>query len=227
MSKQKYSLICVAHPDDETIFFGGLLLRRRRHPWRVVCLTDGNADGQGKKRRRQFEKAAELLGVKEAHWWGYPDIYEKRLPVAEISARLEDMAKERMPHEVFTHGIAGEYGHPHHQDVSFAVHEAFRGQTPVHSVAYNAFPDVVVNLTEEEYALKTRILTEVYGSETSRFLHLLPATWSEGFCDLDPKEVHALYDFFAREKPLRAKDLSRHLWLAGHLKKNRNRNRPF
>jgi hypothetical protein len=227
MSKQKYSLICVAHPDDETIFFGGLLLRRRRHPWRVVCLTDGNADGQGRKRRKQFEKAASLLGVREAFWWGYPDIYEKRLPVDEIATRLDEMAKDGGLQEVFTHGIVGEYGHPHHQDVSFAVHTVFSGRVPVHSVAYNSFPDLVVNLSEKEYALKTRILTEVYGSETSRFLHLLPATWSEGFSQFDAKEVRALYDFFSTRKPLRTKDLDRHLWLADHLKKNRSRNRPF
>ena len=38
---KKYNLLGVAHPDDETIFFGGLLQVYRRRPWKVVCVTDG------------------------------------------------------------------------------------------------------------------------------------------------------------------------------------------
>jgi LmbE family N-acetylglucosaminyl deacetylase len=219
-----YYLLCIAHPDDETIFFGGLIQRKRDRPWTVVCMTDANADGQGKKRKRQFQRACQMLGVQDPQWWGYNDIFEKRLPVEEIVSRLQNLPK---PHSIFTHGIIGEYGHPHHQDVSFSVHEAFKNHPRLYSCSYNATPDLGFQLKPDEFIKKATILTEVYGSETSRFLNLLPSTAFEGFLKLDEKEVRALYDYFARDKSLRTKDLKAYAWLAKFLKSRRHQPRPF
>ncbi|HVK61154.1 MAG TPA: PIG-L family deacetylase [Bdellovibrionales bacterium] len=224
MSSSKFNLLCVAHPDDEVIFFGGLLQRRRTLPWTIVCMTDANADGDGRRRKLQFEKACRTLGAKDAQWWAFPDIYEKRLPVHDIVARLCEMPR---PQSVFTHGIVGEYGHPHHQDVSFAVHTAFKDHPKVYSSAYNAFPDFSIQLTKKEFALKTKILTQVYGSETSRFLNLLPATSVEGYLQLDPHEVRAIYDYFAHRKPLKQSSLKAYAWLSSFLKSRRQQPRPF
>jgi LmbE family N-acetylglucosaminyl deacetylase len=224
MSRQKYNLLCVAHPDDEIIFFGGLLQRRRTLPWTVICMTDANADGQGRKRRAQFEKACKIFGVKDAQWWAYPDVYEKRLPVDDIQSRLGEISK---PESVFTHGIIGEYGHPHHQDVSFAVHSAFENHPRVFACAYNANPDFSIHLTEKEFALKSKVLTQVYGSETSRFLNLMPSTSSEGYLRLDLREVKAIYDYFAHGKPLKKPALQAYAWLYDFLKSRREQPRPF
>src|SRR4051794_23596437 len=100
----QYNLVCVAHPDDETIFFGGLLLSRRKtfgsEPWVVVCATsDGNQD-----RRRQFTEACKELGVTDTHWWGFADKYDERLPIDQVVAKLKQLPP---PHEIYTHGIVG------------------------------------------------------------------------------------------------------------------------
>lgn len=223
-----YNLLCVAHPDDETIFFGGLIQRlaseAKAKPWTVVCMTDGNADGEGKKRRKQFEAACEVLGVKDAQWWGYSDIFEKRLPVDDIADRLRALPK---PNLVFTHGIIGEYGHPHHQDVSYAVHSAFHDHEKVFASAYNANPTLGIELDQKEFETKASTLMEIYGSETQRFLNLLPATGYEGFLQLSHKEVSALYDYFAHDKTLRTKDLEAYKWLTKFLKSRRHQARPF
>jgi LmbE family N-acetylglucosaminyl deacetylase len=219
-----HNLIVVAHPDDETIFFGGLMQRRRARAWTIVCMTDANADGQGKIRKKQFEKACAKQGVKDAQWWNFPDIYEKRLDTDAIAERLLSLPT---PHEVYTHGIIGEYGHPHHQDVSYAVHKAFAKHPRVFSAAYNTFPDISIQLTKKEFAKKADVLTHIYGSETSRFLNLLPATAFEGFLHLDIKEVEAVYDFFARGKPLRSRDLRAYKWLSEFLRTRRGMKRPF
>ena len=55
---QAYRLLVVAHPDDETIFFAGVIQSKRDLPWHLVCLTDGNADGRGKE--RHLELLAEI-----------------------------------------------------------------------------------------------------------------------------------------------------------------------
>lgn len=228
MSSPKYDLLVVAHPDDETLFFGGLLQRRRTRPWTVICVTDANADGFGAMRRKQFERACKLLGVKRALWWEYPDRYELRLPVDELTERLKTLGMSLgKPHTIYTHGIIGEYGHPHHQDVSVAVHRAFAGHPRLYSSAYNAFPDFRIALTEKEFKKKAKILTEIYGSETTRFLNLLTASSTEGFLTLSPKEVEAVYAFYAAGQPLNAKAMPRYGWLAEILKAQRETARPF
>ncbi len=223
-----YNLLCVAHPDDETIFFGGLIQRLAREskakPWTVVCMTDGNADGEGKKRKRQFESACRVLGVQNPQWWGYADIFEKRLPVGEIAEKLRALPT---PNMVFTHGIIGEYGHPHHQDVSFAVHTAFAGHDRVFTTSYNANPTLGIELDKKEFETKAKVLMEIYGSETQRFMNLLPATGYEGFLQLEHKEIQALYDYFAHKKSLRTKDLKAYRWLTAFLKTRREQPRPF
>ncbi len=241
LAKMKYNLVCVAHPDDETLFFGGLLLSGRKTigpkpgpealssrplhesrsvPWVIVCATsDGNAD-----RRRQFTDACKALGVTETHWWGFPDKYEERLPIDRVVEKLQALPP---PNEVFTHGIVGEYGHPHHQDVSYAVHKAFPGHTNLYSVAYNTFPELEVKLTADDFALKARILTQIYGSETNRFLNVLPATFVEGFRRLDTSEVEAIYDYFAGGKSLAKEKLKAHQWLIDYLPHLKGLSRPF
>ena len=57
----------------------------------------------------------------------------------------------------------------------------------MYSAAYNSFPEFEVRLSAEQYELKTRILTKIYGSETNRFLNVLPATFVEPAAPAVPK----------------------------------------
>ncbi|MCM2282187.1 MAG: PIG-L family deacetylase [Bdellovibrionaceae bacterium] len=227
MAKAKYNLLVVSHPDDETIFFGGLLLKQRRLPWHVVCVTDGNADGDGVRRKQQFTRACRAFKVKSTAWLGLPDRFEQRLDVASIASQLRQISA---PQSVFTHGVLGEYGHPHHQDVSFAVHTAFAGtRVPVYSVAHNCFPDLIVRLQPKDYATKTKVLSQIYFSETRRFATFLPATAVEGFARVSPREVEAIYRFFVEKKPLSPKDLKTYRWFLPYLEQQPDptAHRPF
>lgn len=192
----KYRLLVVAHPDDETLFFGGLLASttKKKTPWLVICVTDGDADGNGKARAKQFRNATRKLGVTYIAHWDFPDIYEKRLDIEALATRLQGLVA---PKEVYTHGVLGEYGHPHHQDVCAAVFRAF-GDTeiPLWSAAYNCWPERRIHLSEDEYRLKCEILSGIYQAETRRFAHFLPATATEGFTQLSGLEVKSLYRFF-------------------------------
>jgi LmbE family N-acetylglucosaminyl deacetylase len=209
MKAKAYRLLVVAHPDDETIFFGGLL-QREKGPWKVICVTDGNADGRGAERAEEFQAATRLLGVKETLHWNYPDLFPNRLPVPEITDRLSTLPE---PKEVYTHGPMGEYGHPHHQDVSLAVHRAFP-KLKVFAPAWNCLPDKVIKLSSAEFRKKTEAYAVVYRKETSRFLNILPDTAVECFTRFSLKEVESLVGYIRRENELDPKVLRHYSWIA-------------
>ena len=218
--KPEKLLIC-AHPDDETIFFGGLLLQ---HPgeFKVILVTDANADGRGKERMEEFKSALKQLGVSEFAMIGLPDIYEKRIELKVLKEALKNELGGNYK-EVYTHNVLGEYGHPHHQDVSFCVHHIFN--CPVYSTAYNAYPEKVIHLTEDEFKIKSKICIETYGEETRRFLNLLPINSCEGFQKTELAEIDTIYDYLVNEKDL--SDLKNFDHLRSYLIHIKNLNRPF
>ncbi|MBL7665277.1 MAG: PIG-L family deacetylase [Bacteriovoracaceae bacterium] len=213
MAKSISNIIIAAHPDDETIFFAGLIQRHRRKPWTVICVTDGNADGQGMIRLEQFKQACKKLKVDHYERWDFPDIYEKRLNCERLITQLKTLPKAET---IYTHSILGEYGHPHHQDVSYCVHKAF-AKNLVMSIAQNVYPELDIRLTKKEYNLKTKILSDIYASEFNRFAHLLPASTDEGFFKLSITEVEAIYRFLTGVAPLEISKLQKYKWLKSHI----------
>lgn len=198
MSTENTSLIVTAHPDDETIFFSGLILSRPKTRWKVICVTDGNADGQGSKRYEDWTNACSTLGITDIEMLGYPDIFEKRLDISEISKKLTSIKVDC----VFTHGVLGEYGHPHHQDVCMATHLAFSNQIDVYSVSHNCYPEIQIELTQDMWLKKMDIYSRCYRSETSRFIQMLPVTFHEGFTRVSLKEVDTIYRYFTGQSEL-------------------------
>ncbi|MGZ3693703.1 MAG: PIG-L family deacetylase [Bdellovibrionota bacterium] len=210
MKPKPYRLLVVAHPDDETIFFGGLLMNLRSLPWLVICVTDGNADGRGHERTKEFKAATKLLGVKNTEHWDFLDKYPDRLPMDELVSRLQKLST---PKEIYTHGPVGEYGHPHHQDVCLAVHRAFSGKAKIFSPAWNCNIEKIIKLSPAQYKKKTQAYSKVYGQETTRFVNILPNMAVETFRQFSTKEVEAIVGFFRREKPLDAKALKEAAWM--------------
>lgn len=226
MSKYSYQLVVGAHPDDEILFFSGPLLQRKNIPWKVVCITDGNADGMGEKRLADFKRACSTYKIKEYERWNYLDIYQERLDVEKLVADLKSLAS---PKRVYTHSIIGDYGHPHHQDVSYAVHRAFHGVCPVLSVAHNCYPQEKYLLTPSQYKKKTQVLTGPYASEFNRFAHLLPCHCQEGFVKIGISEIENIYGFLIGKEKLKPSKLKHYLWLVEHLEQvlSRPRGRLF
>ena len=216
MSRKLKALICIAHPDDEAIFFGGLLASRK-YDWTIVCATDADADGLGVERKKRFQKSCKLLGVKTIIYLDYPDIFNQRLDSQKLVQDFQRVSKNKKFDLVFTHGILGEYGHQHHQDVCFAVYQSFSAKQKIYSVAYNTFPELRVSLSKKLFDLKTKILWKIYSQETKALLHFLPATSDEGFVRLSLKEVNELYMFFLGKNELNKKNLKVYAWLAEYI----------
>lgn len=227
MLVKKYALVVTAHPDDESLYFSGLLMNQNKTPWKIICVTDGGADRRSSQRSADFARAISLLKVDSYEQWNFKDQFEKRLPIEQLVDRLKQ--SDLNPTEVYTHGILGEYGHPHHQDVSVAVHRAFKSNIPIWSAAYNAYSEKTIQLSPKQYKLKAKILTEVYKSETRRFLNFLPITSAEYFIRVEKKEVEHLYAYFAKKEKLSMKKLKtyKHLYEFLKEKKQMLEQRPF
>ena len=100
----------VAHPDDETLFGGGELLKHKGE-YKVVCLDYGNH----LVRHKEFICAMEKLGVtKWEHWDGEPYKSSTAYNESILIPRLERVLGERDWEKVVTHNQGGEYGHYRH-----------------------------------------------------------------------------------------------------------------
>jgi len=64
-----------AHPDDVEYGCGGTLLKLagRGDQVHLLVLTDGGAGGNVKKRRKEQERAAEIMGAASLAWGGFSD----------------------------------------------------------------------------------------------------------------------------------------------------------
>ncbi len=209
MNKKTYRLLVVAHPDDETIFFSAALLQLRDLPWTVICVTNGNADGAGQARAKQFQAACKKLKVKNAIQMEFPDIYQNRLNTDQLIAMLSSLDT---PSEVYTHSVVGDYGHPHHQDVSFAVHSAFHKKTKVWSLAYNCFAEKSIALSAAQYKLKSEIYSQIYAGETLRFANFLPNHSSDHFCQMGFEEAKEIYQAQVEKRNPQVSKLKKYKW---------------
>ncbi len=228
MSRKLKALVCIAHPDDEALFFSGLIATKK-YDWTIVCATDANADGLGAERKKRFQKSCRLLGIKKYIYFDFPDVFDQRLNIDEFIQKLQDLNKENQFDLVFTHGILGEYGHQHHQDVCYSVYTSFSKKTKIYSVAYNTFPEMRIALSQKIFNLKTQLLWKVYAEDTKSLLHFLPATSDEGFIQIEAREVNEIYHFLTGKKKLNKKNLKVYAWLYDYImgKNYELKARPF
>jgi hypothetical protein len=126
--------VVVAHPDDETLWCGGLIARYKPD---VVCCTVPRRDPE---RAIRFFYAVKELG-------GYPILIPFQESPANEPIRHLDLLELTGYKEIVTHGPEGEYGHLHHKQVSECVDSK-----------YVFGGNIVLELTDEEIQRKERAL---------------------------------------------------------------------
>ena len=128
MEEQKGGLLVVlAHPDDESMGTGGLILRHTRAgiATHLICGTYGEAGWMGKPpgankedlakiRAKELEDAADALALTGVELWDYPDGGVTSSDQQEITQRVWEQISALRPRAVVGWGPDGGYGHPDH-----------------------------------------------------------------------------------------------------------------
>jgi len=104
------ALLVVAHPDDETIFAGGLILSSRQTHWTIVCCTT-----EYEQRQYEFINACRFLAEESGN-----RIDPILLGLLDGQIDSGTLAKKLRPYTkgydiVITHNKGGEYGHEDHK----------------------------------------------------------------------------------------------------------------
>ncbi len=120
-------LLVMAHPDDESMGTGGLVLRHTRNgiATHLVCATYGEKGWMGKPpgakeedlpeiRVGELEEAAVALGIAGVELWDYPDGGVAQGDGQEITQRIWEQITKLRPRAVVGWGPDGGYGHPDH-----------------------------------------------------------------------------------------------------------------
>jgi LmbE family N-acetylglucosaminyl deacetylase len=127
-------LLCVtAHPDDESLGFGGTLARCAAEGIEVSLLVatrgergrHGDAsephpgrEALGRIREQELRAASAVLGVRHVRFLDYVDGELPEADAAEASGRIAALVRELRPQVVVTFDPFGAYGHPDHVAIS-------------------------------------------------------------------------------------------------------------
>jgi len=173
--------VIVAHPDDETLWAGGLLLMHPEVKWTVVTLCRKSDPDRAPK----FFKALERLRA-SGFMADLDDGPEQRpLDSGEVQKTIEKLLPANRFDLIITHSTAGEYTrHLRHEETAkavlalwnsdrlfadelwtFAYEDSNRKYLP--SAIKNA--DLLVSLNDEIWREKYDIITGIYGFNKDSF----------------------------------------------------------
>lgn len=169
------AVVVVAHPDDETLWAGGVILGNPHVRWHVISVTRASdAD-----RAPRYRAALAALGATGdiADLDDGPD--QRPMPPRLLELTIATMLPTTRIDLLLTHGPEGEYTrHRRHEEVCRAVvslwQEGLARANSLWLFAYGdsgagtvprpkAAADLRYQLTAGQWAQKTRIITDVYG----------------------------------------------------------------
>lgn len=174
-------LLVHAHPDDESISTGGVMMKAKAHGHRVVLITATRGEvGEihnmdeassrprlGEIRTEELRAADEILGVDRQEFLGYRDsgmvdTADNKDPRSFHQAKLEEAAgrlavylREERPDVVVTYADDGVYGHPDHikaHDVTNAALDALQKEgVAPNKLYFTAVPRSLMQAYAEQY----------------------------------------------------------------------------
>ena len=200
-TRVRRAAVVVAHPDDETLWCGGLMLSRPDWEWQVVTIcraSDSDRSGKFREVMRCYGATGHMGGLNDG---------PKQTPLfpAEVREMIADLLPPHKYDLILTHGPAGEYTrHRRHEECCRAVvamwqaceidtrslwlfaYEDAGGDCLPHACKQASRRKALSNTLWEE---KRRILIDLYGFAIDSWeLHVTPQV--EGFfCFTQPEDA--------------------------------------
>lgn len=174
LPRQSRALVIVAHPDDETIWLGGLLLMNPQVAWTILALSRAS----DKDRAPKFKQVAKHYGARGIILDGEDD---DRFSLERSVRQAEKLIVSTLGNEhfdwLFTHGQNGEYEHLKHIACHRAVSNLLAGnrlsvgaafafhykKISKYKLAPKAKADIVLKLTPKIFKAKLDVMSKIYG----------------------------------------------------------------
>ncbi len=215
--EESRNVLCVLpHPDDGELGAGGTVARLKSLGAKVTyaLVTGGGAGIRGKSReeareirKREQEKAAEILGIDEIRWLGYPDGGE--YDVKDVRRDVDSLLEEIEPDLVVTVDPFLPYEmHPDHRICGTAVGQALLLDVeppPPVAFFFTAHPNQFVCVSEHwETKMKAifthesqfdgrtaKLIEEYFEAKGGLYGRKSGCEYAEGFKVLLPVMLHA------------------------------------
>jgi LmbE family N-acetylglucosaminyl deacetylase len=173
--------VIVAHPDDETLWTGGLILMHPKAEWTVITICRKSDPDRAQK----FLKALEALNASGA----MGDLDDGPEQIALSEQEIQDTIMGLLPSYkydfILTHGTSGEYTrHLRHEETAQVVLKLWNAgklqSEQVWSFAYedggkkylprpDRNADLMIELPDDLWRTKYGIITEIYGFSKDSF----------------------------------------------------------